>query len=48
MNPFVAAAKFVLQKNATERDIKKTAEQIAEQIMKYEQQTQTKSDAAPQ
>jgi hypothetical protein len=32
MNPFVAAAKFVLQKNATERDIKKTAEQIAEEI----------------
>ena len=39
MNPYVAAAKFVLQKNATERDIKKTAEQIAEQILQYEQQT---------
>jgi hypothetical protein len=39
MNPYVAAAKFVLQKNATERDIKKTAEQIAEQILKYEQRT---------
>ena len=38
MNPYVAAAKFVLQKNATERDIKKTAEQIAEQILKYEEQ----------
>jgi hypothetical protein len=38
MNPYVAAAKFVLQKNATERDIKRTAEQIAEQIVKYEQQ----------
>lgn len=38
MNPYVAAAKFVLQKNATERDIKKTAEQIAEQILQYEQQ----------
>ena len=45
MNPYVAAAKFVLQKNASERDIKKTAEQIADQIMKYEQQTKTKSDA---
>jgi hypothetical protein len=39
MNPYVAAAKFVLQKNATERDIKKTAGQIAEQILQYEQQT---------
>lgn len=38
MNPYVAAAKFVLQKNATERDIKRTAEQIAEQIVSYEQQ----------
>ncbi len=38
MNPYVAAAKFVLQKNATERDIKKTAEQIADQIVKYERQ----------
>ena len=32
MNPYVAAAKFVLQKNATERNLQKTAEQIANQI----------------
>jgi uncharacterized protein DUF4410 len=38
MNPYVAAAKFVLQKNATERDIKRTAGEIAEQIVRYEQQ----------
>lgn len=38
MNPYVAAAKFVLQKNATERDIRRTAEQIVEEILKYEQQ----------
>ena len=37
MNPYVAAAKFVRQKNATERDVKQTAEQIAEEIVKYEQ-----------
>lgn len=37
MNPYVAAAKFVLQKNATERDVKRTAEEIAEEIVKYEQ-----------
>jgi hypothetical protein len=42
MNPYVAAAKFVLEKNATERDIKKTAEQVAEQIVKYEQQIKEK------
>lgn len=37
MNPYVAAAKFVLQKNATERDVKRTAEEIDEEIVKYEQ-----------
>ena len=38
MNPYVAAVKFVLQKNATERDIGRTAEQIADQLVKYERQ----------
>ena len=37
MNSYVAAAKFVLQKDSTERDVKQTAEQIAEEIVKYEQ-----------
>jgi len=35
MNPYVAAAKFVLEKNASERDIEKTAEQIAAEILKH-------------
>jgi hypothetical protein len=42
-NPYVAAAKFVLQKNATERDIERTAEQIVEEILKYEQQIREKA-----
>ncbi len=42
MNPYVAAAKFVLQKNATERDIRKTAAQIVDEIVKYEQQIKEK------
>ena len=33
MNPFVAAGKFVMEKNASDKDIKKTAEQIATQII---------------
>ncbi len=45
MNPYVAAAKFVLAKHATERDIKKTAEQIVEEILRYQQQT--KGEAKP-
>jgi hypothetical protein len=32
MNPYVAAAKFVLEKNASAKDIKKTAEQIVDQL----------------
>ncbi len=43
MNPYVAAAKFVLQKNATEKDIKKTAQQIVAEILKYEQQIKEKT-----
>jgi hypothetical protein len=43
MNPYVAAAKFVLQKNATERDVQRTAAQIVEEILKYEQQIKEKS-----
>jgi len=43
MNPYVAAAKFVLQKNATERDIKNSAAQIADHILKYQQQIKEKA-----
>ncbi|MBI4526730.1 MAG: DUF4410 domain-containing protein [Deltaproteobacteria bacterium] len=41
-NPYIAAAKFALQKNATERDVRKTAEQIVEEILKYEKQIKGK------
>jgi len=37
LNPYVAAAKFVMEKNATEKDIQKTAEQIADEILKHAQ-----------
>lgn len=42
-NPYVAAAKFVLQKNATARDIQRTAGQIVEEIVKYGQQIKEKA-----
>jgi hypothetical protein len=35
LNPFVAAAKFVLEKNASERDVKLTAKQIVLEMLKY-------------
>jgi hypothetical protein len=35
MNPYVAAAKFVMSKNATDKDIKKIAGGLAQEIAKY-------------
>lgn len=37
MNPYVAAAKFVMEKNASEKDVKKTAAQVVEEVVKYMQ-----------
>jgi len=45
MNPYVAAAKFVMEKNATKKDIKNSADQIVSEILKYEQQS--KGQAPP-
>lgn len=35
MNPYVAAAKFVMSKKASEKDVKKTAKEIAGVLAKY-------------
>jgi len=45
MNPYVAAAKFVLAKHATDRDVKTTAGKVVEEILRYQQQT--KGEAKP-
>ena len=37
LNPYVAAAKFVMEKNASTKDVKATAEQIVAEIMSYKQ-----------
>jgi hypothetical protein len=37
MNPYVAAAKFVMEKNASEKDVKKTAARIVDEVVKYMQ-----------
>jgi hypothetical protein len=34
MNPYVAAAKFVMEKNAPEKTVEKTAKEISEQVQK--------------
>jgi hypothetical protein len=35
MNPYVAAAKFVMEKNAPEKAVKKTASEISDQIVQH-------------
>jgi hypothetical protein len=35
LNPYVAAAKFVLEKNATEKDVKRTSKEIVREVLKY-------------
>lgn len=35
LNPYMAAARFVMEKNATSNDIEKTAEQIAYEVLKF-------------
>ena len=44
-NPYVAAAKFVLEKNASEKDVKRTAHEIVQEIQKYEEKL--KEEAVP-
>jgi hypothetical protein len=50
LNPYVAAVKFVMEKNATEKDIRKTAGQIAGEILKHTQKfkEQAESEAEKQ
>ena len=35
MNPYVAAAKFVMEKNAPEKTAKKTASEISEEVASH-------------
>jgi hypothetical protein len=35
MNPYVAAARFVMEKHATQRDVNSTADQIAAEMVKF-------------
>ncbi|HLA30009.1 MAG TPA: DUF4410 domain-containing protein [Pseudomonas sp.] len=45
-NPYVAAAKFVVEKNASQRDIKMTAEKIVDEILKYQPRVEDGGQAA--
>ena len=45
MNPYVAAAKFVMEKNAPEKTVKKTASQISAQVVSQLKQQESASSA---
>lgn len=38
LNPYAAAAKFIMEKNASEKDTRKTASEIATELLKYRDQ----------
>jgi hypothetical protein len=40
MNPYAAAARFVMERNASEKDTRKTADQIVAELLKYRDQVQ--------
>lgn len=43
MNPYAAAARFVMEKNASEKDTRKTAAEIVEELLKYRDQVLARS-----
>lgn len=44
--PYAAAARFVMERNATLRDVNKTADQIAAEILKYKEQVEGRGRGA--
>ena len=36
MNPYMAAARFVMEKNATEKDVKNASQEIVRELLKYQ------------
>lgn len=45
LNPFVAAAKFAIQKNASERDVEQTAKEILQEMLKYRNRFTSEAEA---
>lgn len=47
LNPYIAAAKFVLEKNASDRDVKHTSKEIASELRKYKEKLEEQAGSAP-
>lgn len=46
LNPYMAAAKFVLAKDATDRDVKHTSQEIVSELLKYKQKLEEQAESA--
>ena len=45
LNPYMAAAKFVMEKNATNKDVKKTSKEIVKEVLKYKDKFKEEAEA---
>ena len=45
MNPYVAAARFVMEKNATDKDIKRTSIEIVRELLKYQEKFREQAES---
>lgn len=45
MNPYMAAARFVMEKNATEKDVKRTSKEIVNEILKYQEKFREQAES---
>ncbi|MCX5733153.1 MAG: DUF4410 domain-containing protein [candidate division NC10 bacterium] len=46
MNPYMAAARFVMEKNAPEKDIKRTAKEIVAELQKYKDKFKQEAESS--
>lgn len=45
MNPYMVAARFVMEKNATEKDVKRTSKEIVNEILKYQEKFREQAES---
>ena len=45
MNPYMAAARFVMEKNATEKDVRRTSKEIVNEILKYQEKFREQAES---
>jgi hypothetical protein len=46
MNPYMAAARFVMEKSATEKDVKRTSTEIVRELLKYQEKFREQAESS--